>query len=192
MSSRRLEGSSIPADKEALLGGMVETYQYHDNHHPVANLLGHRTNPCSMPQHTTGPPASGQPCARHDPKLVGTSADKPECGKEFPKGLVEVGSEQVSMDPRRKFLRYHGYRQGAESIGVRPNSILKLLFPANRICRISFAFTPLSSRNNIFINAHRPIRLLAAQANVDDSPITTLDALLIRLLQHGDASLPLL
>ena len=65
---------------------LAEWVQMHDNHAPFAN----------------GPPAKGQPCAKVVNEFA--SSECVECGKLFPRKLIQPGKEEVAEDPRRREL----------------------------------------------------------------------------------------
>ena len=51
---------------------------------------------------SNGPPSKGQPCAKVDNEH--SHLESVECGKLFPRPLVDPGSEEVQEDPRRREL----------------------------------------------------------------------------------------
>ena len=72
--------------RRAFVATLVEWMQMHDNHEPFSN----------------GPPSKGQPCAKVDNEH--SHLESVECGKLFPRPLVDPGSEEVQEDPRRREL----------------------------------------------------------------------------------------
>ena len=72
--------------RRAFVGVLAEWVQMHDYHTPFAN----------------GPPAKGQPCAKVVNEFA--ASECVECGKMFPRKLIQPGQEEVAEDPRRRDL----------------------------------------------------------------------------------------